>query len=81
MANEERRYAQRRALEEIICAMRADSVEAEVAHASLANLHMRHCSECAPGKTRECGDCPMTHVCDHPGERRGTGPAIEFSHA
>lgn len=40
MAIGERLYFQRRARQEIESAMRADSIEAETAHALLAGLHL-----------------------------------------
>ena len=44
--------------------MRADSIEAETSHALLARLHLKHCSACIPGKSGECTDCAMVHICD-----------------
>ncbi|MES2042994.1 MAG: hypothetical protein V4475_03905 [Pseudomonadota bacterium] len=66
MASSERHYFQRRALQEIEGAMRADSTEAEIAHAGLAGLHLRRCAACETGRTSECRGCPLVHVCDYP---------------
>ena len=63
MACSDRHYFQRRAREEIESAMRADSVEAEIAHAGLANLHLRRCAGCAAAKTSECRSCILVHIC------------------
>jgi hypothetical protein len=68
MAIGERLYFQRRARQEIESAMRADSIEAETAHALLAGLHLRYCTACATGKTCECVGCALVHVCDDPRE-------------
>lgn len=71
MATNERHYFQRRALQEVESAMRADSIEAEIAHAGLAGLHLRRCAGCSPRRTRECRDCALVNVCDYPlGERQ-----------
>ncbi|CAN5492650.1 hypothetical protein BH10PSE14_BH10PSE14_45230 [soil metagenome] len=70
MAISERLYFQRRARQELESAMRADSIEAETSHALLAGLHLRHCSACIPGKSRECSACALVHICDSP---RGEG--------
>ncbi len=69
MAYSDRHYFQRRAREEIDSAMRADSVEAEIAHAGLANLHLRRCVGCAAAETSECRSCILANVC-RPVERR-----------
>ena len=63
MTDTDRQYFQRRAREEMESAMRADSVEAEIAHAGLANLHLRCCAACAAGKTSECRGCILANVC------------------
>lgn len=66
MATSERQYFRRRARQELESAMRADSIEAETSHALLAGLHLRLCSACIPGMSRECTGCAMTHICDNP---------------
>jgi len=63
MTDSDRLYFQRRAREEIQSARRADSVEAEIAHAGLANLHLRCCAACAEGKTSECRGCTLANLC------------------
>ncbi|MDH7973317.1 hypothetical protein QH494_14095 [Sphingomonas sp. AR_OL41] len=68
MAISERRYFRDRARQEIESAIRADSIEAEIAHANLASLHLRYCAACSPGKTGECVDCALRHVCGDPCE-------------
>ncbi|MCW3846030.1 hypothetical protein OF829_02185 [Sphingomonas sp. LB-2] len=64
MSNGERRYFRRRALQEIEAAMRANSIEAELSHSGLAQLHLQNCVGCVERRTRECLDCPMWRVCD-----------------
>lgn len=63
MTDKDRPYFQRRAREEIESAMRADSAEAEIAHAGLANLHLRRCAACTAEKTIECRGCILANVC------------------
>jgi len=63
MIDNDRLYFQRRAREEIESAMRADSVEAEIAHAGLANLHLRCCVACAAAKTSACRGCILANIC------------------
>ena len=81
MAANERHYYQRRALQEIECAMRAELIEAEIAHSSIAGLLLRRCVSCAEGRTAECSGCLLSHVCDDtdPGsDRLGATAALVF---
>lgn len=58
-----RTYFKRRAFAEITAAMRADTAEASIAHARLAELHMARCADCLAPPTAECDDCPLTNIC------------------
>jgi len=79
MATSERQYFKRRALQEIESAMRADSIEAEMSHAGLAQLHLRRCVDCAENKTHECFGCSLVHVCDGlPEEANDRPPAAHI---
>lgn len=44
--------------------MRANSIEAELSHSGLAQLHLTNCVGCTERRSRECLDCPMWRVCD-----------------
>jgi len=66
MADVDRQYFRRRALQEIECATRAGPIEAKIAHARLAGLHLRRCAGYTTHKTDECLGCPLAYICDYP---------------
>lgn len=81
MAANERSYYQRRAPQEIDWAMRADVIEAEIAHSTMASLLLQRCVSCAAGRTAECSGCLLSHVCeynDRGTNRLGVMAAIAF---
>lgn len=63
MAGNDRRYFQRRTLQEIRSAQDADCAEAEIAHAKLAGLHRLRCAGCTRHKTSECSACALAYIC------------------
>ena len=65
MARTDRRYFKRRALQEIACAKQAGRIEAKIAHAKLAGLHIRRCAAFEAHKTPECIGCPLAFICNY----------------
>lgn len=65
MARIDRRYFKRRALQEIACSKRAGPIEAKIAHARLAGLHVRRCASFEAHKTPECLGCPLAYICNY----------------
>jgi hypothetical protein len=65
MARIDRQYFQRRALQEIACSKRAGPIEAKIAHAKLAGLHLRRCASFEAHSTPECLGCPLAYICNY----------------
>ncbi|WP_447932534.1 hypothetical protein [Sphingopyxis fribergensis] len=65
MARIDRQYFKRRALQEIACSKRAGPIEAKIAHAKLAGLHLRRCAAFEAHKTPECLGCPLAFICSY----------------